>query len=101
MASRTIGEECRLAARALVEEGTVLGDHVVEELGAGTDLEQVVKPPTGDQDRPTARGAQPAERRGRGVREAVVLGQGPVVVGDQCKVAHGAVQHVSVGSPKA
>ena len=76
-----------LGAR-LVEHGAVLRDDPVEEVELGTHDEQVVEPPSGDEDDPTPRMANAAERREGLRRDAAVGGERPVVVAGDHVVPH-------------
>jgi len=72
----------------LVEHGAVLRDDPVEEVELGTDLQQVVEPPSGDEDDAAARIANAPQRREGLRRDAAVGRECPVVVAGEHVVPH-------------
>ena len=60
---RGLGQQANLLGSRLVDEGPVLGHDAVEQLQVRADGLQVFEFPPGDQDRPPAGVAEPADRR--------------------------------------
>ena len=58
---RRLGKETNFAGSGSIENGTVLGDHLIEHRNVGKDVLQVLDLPTGDQDQLAPRGGEPLQ----------------------------------------
>ena len=77
---RRIGEQRDVAASRVVNESTVLGNDIIEEIDAIANAQQIVQPASGDEYRAPAGCAQPAERGTGRVGDPAIRCQGVVVV---------------------
>src|SRR6202011_3239812 len=82
-----LSEETDLTGSRPVDDGSVLGDHPVEDLDLGKDALQVLDLATGDEDQPAAGRREPPQRLGGLMIDRALRGQRAVVVGRESEIA--------------
>lgn len=86
---RRLGERDLAASFRVVDKRSVLRNHIVEQLDARADHEQVVEPPARQQHGPSPGDPQPLDCLGGGLRNPPIDGERTVIVSREGKITHG------------